>query len=100
MRALGLERGTREKYGMVVESQEERVKIIATRLGPTVKNVGLLKVDRGRRTAEESRIRRQIIVRTIVVRISELPNAVCSLLVAVVIGVKSEENDTGTDDRR
>lgn len=59
---------------------------------PTVKNVGFLKVNKGR-TAEESWIRRQIIVCTIEVRISELPNAVCSLLVTVVIGVKSGEND-------
>lgn len=51
--------------------------------GPAVKNVGFLKVNRGR-TAEESRIRRRIIVRTIEVRISELPNAVCSLLAAIV----------------
>lgn len=95
MRALGLERGTREKYGMVVESQEERVEIIATRYEPAVKNVGFLKVNRGR-TAEESRIRWQIIVRTIEVRISELPDAVCSLLVAV----ESGENDARTNDRR
>lgn len=58
---------------------------------PTVKNVGFLKVNKGR-TAEESWIRRQIIVCTIEVRISELPNAVYSLLVAVVI-VESGEND-------
>lgn len=50
-------------------------------IGPTVKNVGFLKVNRGR-TEEESRIR-QIIVRTVKARISELPNAVCSLLVSL-----------------
>ncbi|KYM97684.1 hypothetical protein ALC62_11629 [Cyphomyrmex costatus] len=64
------------------KSQDNRNEI-----GPTVKNVGFLKVNIGR-TAEESRIRRQIIVRTIEVRISELRNAVCSLLVAVVIDVE------------
>lgn len=69
-------------------------------IGPAVKNVGFLKVNRGR-TAEESRTRWQIIVRIIEVWISELPNAVCSLLsVAVVIGVESGENDARTNDRR
>lgn len=69
------------------KSQDNRNEI-----GPTVKNVGFLKGNKGR-TAEESWIRRQIIVRTIEVRISELPNTVYSLLVAVVIGVESREND-------
>lgn len=68
-------------------------------IGPTVKNVGFLKVNSGR-TAEESRIRWQIIVRTVEVRISELPNAVCSLLAAVVADVESGEDDVRTDDRR
>lgn len=75
------------------KSQDNRDEI-----GPTVKNVGFLKVNRGR-TEEESRIR-QIIVRTVEARISELPNAVCSLLVTVVIGIVSGENDARTDDRR
>lgn len=66
-------------------------------IGPTVKNVGFLKVNSGRTVAEESRIKWRIIVRTIEVRISELPSAVCSLLVAVV---ESEEDDVRTDDRR
>lgn len=66
---------------------------------PTVKNVGFLKVNRDR-TAEESRIRRRIIVRTIEARISELPSALCSLLVAVVISIVSGENNARTDDRR
>ncbi|KYN28267.1 hypothetical protein ALC57_02328 [Trachymyrmex cornetzi] len=49
---------------MVVESQEERVQDNRNEIGPTVKNVGFLKVNKGR-TAEESWIRRQIIVCTI-----------------------------------
>lgn len=62
---------------------------------------GFLKVNRGR-TVEESWIRWQIIVRIIEVRVSELPNAVRSLLVSVFIsGVESEKNDEAcTDDRR
>lgn len=63
-------------------------------IGPTVKNVGFLKVNRGR-TAEESRIRWRIIVRTIEARISEL-SSVCSLLVAVVVDVASGGDDART----
>lgn len=96
MRALGLERGTREIWnGRGItgrKSQDNRNEI-----GPTVKNVGFLKINRGR-TAEESRARWQIIVRIIELWISELLNAV--LLVAVIIGVESEENDARTNDRR